>query len=40
MNNTKNKKKRERERNNRVGKTRDFFKKVGNIKETFYARMD
>ena len=23
-----------------MGKTRDLFKKIGNIKETFHARMD
>ena len=28
------------EGNNRRGKTRDLFKKIGNIKETFHARMD
>ena len=27
------------EENNRMGKTRDLFKKIGNIKETFHARM-
>ena len=27
------------EENNRMGKTRDLFKKVGNIKGTFHARM-
>ena len=27
------------EENNRLGKTRDFFKKIGDIKETFHARM-
>ena len=27
------------EENNRVGKTRDFFKKIGDIKGTFHARM-
>ena len=27
------------EENNRMGKTRNFFKKIGNIKGTFYARM-
>ena len=25
--------------NNRVGKTRDFFKKIGDIKGRFHARM-
>ena len=25
--------------NNRMGKTRDFFKKIGGIKGTFHARM-
>ena len=29
----------EREENNRMGKTRDLFKKIGNIKGTFHARM-
>ena len=29
----------ETEENNRMGKTRDFFKKTGNVKGTFYARM-
>ena len=24
---------------NRIGKTKDFFKKIGDIKGTFYARM-
>ena len=28
------------EEDNRLGKTRDLFKKVGNIKEIFHARMD
>ena len=27
------------EKNNRMGKTRDFFKKIGDIKGTFHARM-
>ena len=27
------------EKNNRMGKTRDLFKKTGQIKETFHARM-
>ena len=27
------------EENNRMGKTRDLFKKTGNIKGTFHARM-
>ena len=27
------------EENNRMGKTRDLFKKTGDIKETFHARM-
>ena len=29
----------EREENNRMGKTRDLFKKIGFIKGTFHARM-
>ena len=29
----------ETEENNRMGKTRDFFKKTGDVKGTFYARM-
>ena len=29
----------EREENNRVGKTRDLFKKIRNIKGTFHAKM-
>ena len=29
----------EREENNRMGKTRDFLKKTGDIKGTFHARM-
>ena len=28
------------EENNRMGKTRDLFKKIGDTKETFYAKMD
>ena len=28
------------EENNRMGKTRDLFKKIGNVKGTFYAKMD
>ena len=28
------------EENNRTGKTRDFFKKTGDIKGAFQARMD
>ena len=27
------------EENNRMGKTRDFFKKIGDIKQMFHARM-
>ena len=27
------------EENNRIGKTRDLFKKIGDIKGTFHARM-
>ena len=27
------------EENNRMGKTRDLFKKIGDIKDTFHARM-
>ena len=27
------------EENNRMGKTRDLFKKTGDIKETFHARL-
>ena len=27
------------EENNRMGKTRDLFKKIGEIKRTFHARM-
>ena len=30
----------EMEENNRIGKTRDLFKKIGDIKGTFHARMD
>ena len=29
----------EREENNRVGKTRDLFKKIRDTKETFHAKM-
>ena len=29
----------ENEKNDRTGKTRDFFKKIGDIKETFHARI-
>ena len=29
----------ETEENNRMGKTRDFFKKIGDIKQMFHARM-
>ena len=28
------------EENNRMGKTRDLFNKIGDIKGTFHARMD
>ena len=28
------------EETNRMGKTRDLFKKIGEIKRAFYARMD
>ena len=28
------------EENNRIGKTRDLFKKIGDIKGTFHIRMD
>ena len=28
------------EENNRMGKTRDLFKKIRDIKETFHAKMD
>ena len=28
------------EENNRMGKTRDLFKKIGNTTGTFYAKMD
>ena len=28
------------EENNRMGKTRDLFKKIGDIKGTFHTRMD
>ena len=34
-----NEKCRELEENNRMGKTRDLFKKIGDIKGTFHARM-
>ena len=37
MNNAKKKKK--IEENNKMGKTRDLFKKVGDMKGTFHARM-
>ena len=37
MNNAK--KEREREENNRMGKTRDLHKKIGEIKGTFHAKM-
>ena len=30
----------EREENNRMGKTRDFFKKIRDTKGTFHAKMD
>ena len=30
----------EKEDNNRMGKTRNLFKKTGEIKGTFHARMD
>ena len=30
----------ETEENNRMGKTRDLFKKIRNIKGTFHAKMD
>ena len=29
-----------KEENNRMGKTRDLFKKIRDIKETFHAKMD
>ena len=29
----------ETEKNNRLGKTRDLFKKIGDLKETFHGRM-
>ena len=29
-----------KEENNRMGKTRDLFKKIGNTEGTFHARMD
>ena len=34
-----NEKFKEIKENNRMGKTRDLFKKIGDIKETFHARM-
>ena len=34
-----NKQCKEIEENNRMGKTRDLFKKIGDIKGTFYVRM-
>ena len=34
-----NEKCKEIEENNRIGKTRDLFKKIGDIKGTFHARM-
>ena len=37
MNNAKKKKK--KEENNRMGKTRDLFKKIGDIKGSFHAMM-
>ena len=30
----------ETEENNRMGKTRDLFKKIGDTKGTFHAKMD
>ena len=30
----------EREENNRIGKTRDLFKKISDTKGTFHAKMD
>ena len=30
----------EREENNRMGKTRDLFKKIGNSKGTFHPKME
>ena len=30
----------EMEENNRMGKTKDLFKKIGDTKGTFYAKMD
>ena len=39
MNNTNKQTNKQKEENNRMGKTRDFFKKIGNIKEIFHARM-
>ena len=35
-----NKKCKEIEENNRLGNGRDFFKKIGDIKKTFHARMN
>ena len=32
--------KKEIEENNRMGKTRDLFKKIGDTKGTFHAKMD
>ena len=32
-------KKKEIKENNRIGKTRDLFRKIGDIKKTFHARM-
>ena len=29
----------EKKKNNRMGKTRDLLKKIGDIKETFHAKM-
>ena len=37
MNNAK--REREKEENSRIGKTRDHFKKIGDTKGTFYAKM-
>ena len=34
-----NKRCKEIEKNNRMGKTRDLFRKIGNIKGTFHTRM-
>ena len=33
-------KKKNREKKNRMGKTRDLFKKIRDTKETFHAKMD